>query len=357
MVNTHDGTGHRTAGPFRAGASTAGGPGVGVAALNESPFPSPPPAGSAAGNIQPDTSSAAPQHQALRRVPLKKRAKCLAGKGKGSTSALGGGAVNTPGLMAPGIVASHRWPRAGTTGGGVGVASGATLDAPGARVAVSASSRSGKMMFSQAAKGAGGDGSGSSSSATGAMKVQEPIANLTRPDSSNEGGDGIISGGAREALPGRSVVAGTADAVDKDPPASSNGETTTGEAGAASTAARTTVTAATTTDTAAATTDTAAAASANAGASVAGVLVEGSHHPQELEIGQEVEYRWGPLGKWYRCAVTKVFGDAATKGVEVEFLTRKRKKNAGRTFSEILEVSKLRADGDLAVPGTHIDWD
>eukprot|EP00903_Cladosiphon_okamuranus_P011209 g10576.t1 len=138
-------------------------------------------------------------------------------------------------------------------------------------------------------------------------------------------------------------LAQLADAVDKESPISSNDETTTGEAGAASTAATPT--------------DTAAAASANAGASVAGISVEGSHNPQELEIGQGVEYRWGPLGKWYRCAVIKVSGDAATKGVEVEFFTRKKKKKAARTLSEILEVSELRADGDLALPGTPIDWD
>ena len=43
--------------------------------------------------------------------------------------------------------------------------------------------------------------------------------------------------------------------------------------------------------------------------------------------------------------------------MEVEFLPKKRRKTKGvRSFAQDLNVSDLLGDGDLAVPGTYIDW-
>lgn len=105
----------------------------------------------------------------------------------------------------------------------------------------------------------------------------------------------------------------------------------------------------------------AAAADANAGASVDNISVGGAQDFKAVEvgtfeIGDKVEYRRGREGKWYGCEVTKVAGEGQCQEVELEFLSRKKRKTkAGRMYSESLKVVDLEADGDIASPGTHLN--
>lgn len=76
--------------------------------------------------------------------------------------------------------------------------------------------------------------------------------------------------------------------------------------------------------------------------------------------GDPIEYRWGKQGRWYRCTVSSVMLGEADEGhiVELEFLPRKNARTKRvREFSSKLKVMQLLLDGDLAVPGVHLDWD
>ena len=166
----------------------------------------------------------------------------------------------------------------------------------------------------------------------------QPSVNMSGPCINNNGSG---SGGYWKVPHGPSAVASTGGADYKH--TSSTEDAAAGEVVAAAVPSSTA--------------GTATPAAGASTASVASVPVESPQGIKKFKIGDKVEYRWGAEAKWYRCEVTKVGGEGKSDEVELEFLSRKKRKTkAGRIYSDILKVADLEADGDIAAPGTHLDF-
>lgn len=79
-----------------------------------------------------------------------------------------------------------------------------------------------------------------------------------------------------------------------------------------------------------------------------------------LEVGDDIEFRWGKNGSWYRCRVSSLtpFDGRAKGATQLEFLRSKNRRSKGvRAFSTELVMAQLLADGDIALPGSHIEWE
>lgn len=82
-------------------------------------------------------------------------------------------------------------------------------------------------------------------------------------------------------------------------------------------------------------------------------------HKHIMEINRMVEYRWPNNGQWYQCMVSSVTPgiDGGRSLVELEYLPPKNAKTKRvKQYTEPLEVTELLADGDIAIPGEHLDW-
>lgn len=81
---------------------------------------------------------------------------------------------------------------------------------------------------------------------------------------------------------------------------------------------------------------------------------EGSNgHRWLTTVGQAAEVWWGKA--WYRCYLHSVAGDGRY-GV-LEFVSRKKSRRAGRSYSTELDLEEWIADGHLVRPQTHLEWD
>lgn len=78
-----------------------------------------------------------------------------------------------------------------------------------------------------------------------------------------------------------------------------------------------------------------------------------------IEVDDKVEYQWPGNDRWYRCRVTSVTPGDGEKGpvIDLVFLGKSGKTGRVEVSSEQLEVIELLADGDLAKPGDHLDWE
>lgn len=76
--------------------------------------------------------------------------------------------------------------------------------------------------------------------------------------------------------------------------------------------------------------------------------------------GFPLEYCWGNKEKWFRFTVSSVASSEEGKGriIELEVLPAQNSRTkGGRPSSGKLYLNHLLADGDVALPCLHLDWD
>lgn len=187
---------------------------------------------------------------------------------------------------------------------------------------------------------------------TALLDRSQPTLNAGGFGTSVTDGGGSRGGGSERSPRGRSAAAGMGGVANEHDSCAEDVATvnTTATSAAASGAAATaTVT---------------AAAGENDCTSDISVELEGPHGVvKKITKGDIVELRWGPKDLWYRCAVSMLnSGGIGEEGgvMELEFITAMTKNtnsDRGKVFTHQYKVVELLADGDLAVPGTHMVWD
>eukprot|EP00752_Nemacystus_decipiens_P017894 g16043.t1 len=218
-------------------------------------------------------------------------------------------------------------------------AAGAARGANGAGGAHTADAAAQQSANHQAGLESAGGGSQSSGFASGMVGEQKSGSNIPEAINRNEKDSEDHGDGGSPGVPsGPSTAAGTSGVGNNLPRC--NDDPTEGEAAAPTVSATTT------------------AGTSDGAPSMASIPVEGQQGMNNLKVGDMVEYRWGQQGEWYKCRLVLLQGKGTSREAELEFLPKRPRKSKGiRCCTGILKVAELVQDGDLALPGTHKQWD